>query len=67
MRSGHTRWLVKLRYITRSFDSPALSLVPMIDLNLLPDNFTDQDLYTYFNTPQAVIDKIADYGEASPY
>ena len=67
MRSGHTRWLVKLRYITRSCDSPALSLVPMIDLNLLPDNFTDQDLYTYFNTPQAVIDKIADYGEASPY
>lgn len=67
MRSGHTRWLVKLRYNSRSFDSPALSLVPMIDLNDLPDNFTDQDLYDYFDTPQSIIDKITDYGDASPY
>jgi hypothetical protein len=67
MRSGHTRWLVKLRYNSRSFDSPALSIVPMVDLNDLPDNFTNQDLYDYFDTPQNIIDKIIDYGEASPY
>ena len=67
MRSGHTRWLVKLRYNSRSLDSPALSLVPMINLNDLLDNFTDQDLYNYFDTPQTIIDKITDYGEASPY
>ena len=67
MRSGHTRWLVKLRYNSRSLDSPALSLIPMINLNDLPDNFTDQDLYDYFDTPQSIIDKITDYGEASPY
>jgi hypothetical protein len=67
MRSGHTRWLVKLRYNSRSLDAPALSLVPMIDLNDLPNNFTDSDLYKYFDTPQSIIAKIETYGEASPY
>jgi hypothetical protein len=39
----------------------------MINLNDLPDNFTDQDIYDYFDTPQNIIDKIIAYGEASPY
>ena len=67
MRSGHTRWLVNLRYNSRSLDSPALSLVPMIDMDDLPDNFTDADLYKYFDTPQTIINKIIDLGEANPY
>ena len=67
MRSRHTRWLVKIRYNSRSLDSPALSLVPMINLDNLPDSFTDQDLYKYFDTPQNIIDKINEYGEESPY
>jgi hypothetical protein len=67
MRSGHTRWLVKMGYSTRSLDSPALRLVPMIDMNDLPDNFTDADLYKYFDTPQTIINNIIDLGEANPY
>lgn len=67
MRSKHTRWLVNLRYNSRSLDSPALSLVPMINLKDLSDNFTDQDIYDLFGTPQTIIDKIEAYGSASPY
>lgn len=67
MRSKHTRWLVNLRYNSRTLDSPALSLVPMINLKDLPDNFTDTDIYKLFNTPQLIIDKIEAYGSASPY
>lgn len=67
MRSGHTRWLVDIRYISRSLDSPALSLVPIIDLDELPDNFTDEDLFKHFNTPKSIQDKIVGMGDKSPY
>lgn len=67
MRSGHTRWLVDIRYISRSLDSPALSLVPIIDLDELPDNFTDEDIFKHFNTPKSIQDKIVEMGDKSPY
>lgn len=67
MRSGHTRWLVEIRYISRSLDSPALSLVPIIDLDELPDNFTDEDIFKHFNTPKSIQDKIVEMGDKSPY
>lgn len=67
MRSGHTRWLVSMRYNTRSLDSPALSLVPIIDLDVLPDNFSDADLFKYFDTPTVIQEKILDMGHKSPY
>ena len=67
MRSGHTRWLVSMRYNTRSLDSPALSLVPIIDLAVLPDNFSDADLFKYFDTPTSIQAKILDIGHKSPY
>jgi len=67
MRSGHTRWLVSIRYNTRSLDSPALSLVPIIDLDVLPDNFNDADLFKYFDTPTSIQAKILDIGHKSPY
>lgn len=67
MRSAHTRWLVDMRYNTRTLDSPALSLVPIIDLDLLQDNFSDNDLFHYFNTPKLIQDKILDLGHKSPY
>jgi hypothetical protein len=56
-----------MRYNTRSLDSPALSLVPIIDLDVLPDNFSDADLFKYFDTPTVIQEKILDMGHKSPY
>jgi len=67
MLSQPIRYLVKLRYNTRTFDSPAMLLVPKIDLNLLPDNFTDDDVFKLFNTPSSVRKTIEQIGHENPY
>ena len=67
MRSKHTRFLVLRRHSSKSMAYTAFKLVPVPDLDKLPDNFTDQDLYEYFNTPQSVIDEIEKIGDKSPY
>lgn len=67
LRCAHTRWLVRLRHVTRTLDSPALSLIPVIDLKSLPKNFSDQDVFDYFDTPNDIRKTILDMGDASPY
>ena len=67
MQSIHTRYLVLLRYNTRTLDAPALSLVPNIDLSLLPDDFTDEDVFKFFKTPPKVKELIKKIGEKNPY
>lgn len=66
MRSAHTKFLVSIRYHASALTSPTFELVPIPDLDKLPDDFTDENLYEYFNTPQSVIDDIEKLDE-SPY
>ena len=67
MLSQPIRYLVKLRYNTRTFDAPAMLLVPKIDLDLLPDAFTDDDVFKLLNTPSSVRKTIEQIGHENPY
>ena len=67
MLSKPIRYLVKLRYNTRTFDAPAMLLVPKIDLDLLPDAFTDDDVFKLLNTPSSVRKTIEQIGHENPY